>query len=177
MHFEISLAMKPGKQLTATQKHHPYFSEAPKIGARVLRRGVPIKLSEKEFKLNEVALKRLFESESIEIVRVDNTGDRMNMRELDEVREKARADAKAGEEEMKKKYDADDPDHKHRDAEEKVTEVLRAEAPVDVLPLVDAPAAQPPADTKPAESQPIPESTPVPAAATAHDHKGKKGKR
>lgn len=47
MHFEISRALKPGKQLTRAQLSSSHFAEEPRIGAFTLRRGSrPLSLNE-----------------------------------------------------------------------------------------------------------------------------------
>ena len=75
MYYEISASIKEGKQLTPTQRKSG-FSECPRIGHTHLRRGVVMKCDEDYFKRNQVAIKRLYDSESINIYLVEDDGER-----------------------------------------------------------------------------------------------------
>lgn len=72
MHFEITASLQAGsRQISTAQRKSSLFSEAPRIGAKTLRRGQVLKLSEAEFKASEVAIKRLYDAHAVEVCRVD----------------------------------------------------------------------------------------------------------
>lgn len=73
MHFEISRAVRAGKNLTTAQKTSSLFAEEPRIGAKTLRRGLPsVTLSEQEFNGSLLQIKQLFKAGAIEIKAVHN---------------------------------------------------------------------------------------------------------
>ena len=75
MHFEITASLQSlHKPLTTAQRNSSLFSEAPRLAGKTLRRGQVMRMSEAEFKTNEVMAKRLFDAGAIEITMVD--GDR-----------------------------------------------------------------------------------------------------
>ena len=70
--YRVKRAVKPGKALTTVQKTSSFFAEEPKVGVKVLRRGLPyIELTEEQMKSNELCLKKLLISESVEIDVID----------------------------------------------------------------------------------------------------------
>ena len=72
MHFEITASLQSlHKPLTTAQRNSSLFSEAPRLAGKTLRRGQVMRMSEAEFRTNEVMAKRLFDAGAIEIVVVD----------------------------------------------------------------------------------------------------------
>ena len=83
MHYMISSAMKPGKVLTTRQKNHPFFSEAPRIGAKVVRHNHPLRLTKEQFKLSELTIKRLFDAQAIDITEIETDEKGVEVRRTD----------------------------------------------------------------------------------------------
>lgn len=79
------------KHLTRKQKSSSFFQEAPHVAGKTLRRGLKVLLTETQMKANELKLKRLFDSHSIEIYSLKGEKP-VNIREE---MEKAHAAAKA----------------------------------------------------------------------------------
>lgn len=147
MHYEIEASIYQNKQLSTVQRNSPFFTDCPVIGHHTIRSRTPLKFTELEMEKHEKDLKRLHAAHAIEIFQIDNDGDRMNVRELDKIREKARVETKA---------------------------TPSPVAPVVVAPVA-APEVK--AEAAPEVVQPVVTPATVEPAAPAFDRKGKKGRR
>ena len=76
MHFELTRNIHPGKQLTSNQRGSSLFSEEPRVGTKVLRRGTVLKLNPTQFKSLEAKVYRLHEAGAITMTRVEDDGTR-----------------------------------------------------------------------------------------------------
>lgn len=144
-HYEISSAIHPGKQLTPAQRTSSLFSEAPRIGTTILRRGKILKLSEAELHIQSLQIKRHLASGSIEIYQVDEeTGARARI-----ITFGAPSIQKAVQEHIEKQPIRDDV-MLQMEAEKAIEETGEAPDPVDAAPVAaeaqepeEAPAVEP----------------------------------
>lgn len=88
MHFEISRAFKPGKQLNAAQRAHSHFAEEPVVGGYRLSAMAPVlKVDLAKFKVLWPQSKRLMAAHAINIHGVDDGGRKHDLREfLEQIR-------------------------------------------------------------------------------------------
>ena len=199
MHFEITASLQSlHKQLTPAQRNSSLFSEAPRLAGKTLRRGQVMRLSEAEFKTNEVMAKRLFDAGAIDIVMVD--GDhREDLRTKKSVKGKIPEERRGEIPPEALKVGADSI----REAEDaRILEELRKESPPPSAPKVEVKAEVPPPSPEPspepakelepaeeekvvldapkepeAAPEPVPAPPPSAPAPVVTESKGKKGKR
>lgn len=165
MHFEITASLQSlHKQLTPAQRNSSLFSESPRLAGKTLRRGQVMRLSEAEFKANEVMAKRLFDAGAIDIVMVDGAN-REDLRTKKSVKVESKEPEKA-------------PPPPPPSAP-------KVEVKEEVPPPPPEPAPEPTKELEPAEEEKVvldapkePEEAPEPVAApVVTESKGKKGKR
>lgn len=84
------------KNLNLHQRNSSYFSEAPRIGSTVLRRGVKLHLNDSQMKSLELQLIRLHKAHAIEIYRLGEKGELIDVRtEMEEAAKAVAADSAA----------------------------------------------------------------------------------
>jgi hypothetical protein len=90
-HYIVEAALQATrKNLNMHQRNSSWFSEAPRIGDKVLRRGVKVHLTEGQKKVMDLQLRRLHMAHAIEIYKVDEDGNQTNLRDVPDM-----SDAKA----------------------------------------------------------------------------------
>jgi hypothetical protein len=70
MHYVIRSAMKPGVRLTPMQRSSSFFSEEPRLGTTILRRGTEITLTAEQYALAETRIRQLLSAEAIIVSKV-----------------------------------------------------------------------------------------------------------
>jgi hypothetical protein len=128
MHFEITPAMTAvRKALTPTQRTSSRFSEAPRIGAKTLRRGQKLVLKVEDLtKPVVLQLRRLFTAGAIEIHQVSDAGRRMKITDFDAAPQMTDEEREELINEHKKLLDPQDPP---QDPPENQTPVTPEETP------------------------------------------------